>query len=133
MLSVSDYWFWFEFQHRGSCHLHGLLWISDAPDFRTFDNATDQEILMAKNYYNGFVSAWNPSALTPALVLHQSRLRSTDVILDDDLHVSELLNRFQRRTRCINGYCFKYDSKEYTCRFKYPKHLQDQSVLQKDE
>ena len=51
IFSVSDYWFRFEFQHRGSCHVHGLLRICGAPDPITFDNASEEDILSAKMYY----------------------------------------------------------------------------------
>ena len=32
VLGVTDYWFRFEWQHRGSPHIHGLAWLPDAPD-----------------------------------------------------------------------------------------------------
>ena len=32
VLGVTDYWFRFEWQHRGSPHVHGLAWLHDAPD-----------------------------------------------------------------------------------------------------
>ena len=31
IFNVCDYWYRYEWQHRGSCHLHGILWLSDAP------------------------------------------------------------------------------------------------------
>ena len=133
IFSVTNYWFRFEFQHRGSCHLHGLIWISNAPDPRTFDDATEAEILIAKNFYDSLVSAHNPLRTIPPAVIHPSRLRSTDVSLDDDCHISELLNRVQRHTKCSKGYCLRWNGKEFTCRFNYPKELQDQSLLQKGE
>ena len=32
MLGVTDYWLRFEWQHRGSPHVHGLAWVPNAPD-----------------------------------------------------------------------------------------------------
>ena len=32
VLHASDYWFRFEWQHRGSPHVHGIAWFPDAPD-----------------------------------------------------------------------------------------------------
>lgn len=133
IFSVADYWFRYEFQHRGSCHLHGLLWLSNALEPRTFDNASDEEISKAKNFYDGSVSAFNPLRSTSPAVLHPYRLRSTNVSLNDASHVSELLNRLQRHTRCTKGYCLGWNGKEYICRFKFPKEQQEQSLLQKNE
>ncbi len=31
-MKVLGYWFRFEWQHRGSPHVHGLAWFEDAPD-----------------------------------------------------------------------------------------------------
>lgn len=32
VLGVTDYWMRFEWQHRGSSHVHGLAWLPNAPD-----------------------------------------------------------------------------------------------------
>ena len=32
ILGATDYWFRFEWQHRGSPHVHGLAWLPDAPN-----------------------------------------------------------------------------------------------------
>ena len=32
ILGATDYWFRFEWQHRGSPHVHGLAWLPNAPD-----------------------------------------------------------------------------------------------------
>jgi len=32
ILGATDYWFSFEWQHRGSPHIHGLAWLNNAPD-----------------------------------------------------------------------------------------------------
>ena len=31
-LGATDYWFRFEWQHRGSTHVHDLTWLPNAPD-----------------------------------------------------------------------------------------------------
>ena len=35
VLRASDYWMRFEWQHRGSPHVHGLAWLQDAPNVET--------------------------------------------------------------------------------------------------
>ena len=32
LLKAKDYWLRFEYQHRGSPHVHGVVWLSDAPE-----------------------------------------------------------------------------------------------------
>ena len=32
VLGATDYWLWFEWQHHGSPHVHGLAWLPDTPD-----------------------------------------------------------------------------------------------------
>lgn len=130
---IVDYWFRYEFQHRGSCHLHGVFWFSEAPDARQFDNASAEQLLSAKKYYDQLVSAFNPLPSTPAAPIHPSRIRSTDVDINDDRSVSELLNRFQRHTQCTKGYCLRWNGTQFVCRFKFPKELQQESTLQKDD
>ena len=84
-------------------------------------------------YYDHLVNAFNPLPFTPPATIHTSRIRSTDVDIDNDRSLSELLNRFQKHTRCTKGDCLKWNVKEYTCRFKYPKELQEQSLVEKNE
>ena len=32
ILKAKDYWLRFEYQHRGSPHVHSVAWLEDAPD-----------------------------------------------------------------------------------------------------
>lgn len=36
ILGATDYWFHFEWQHRGSPHMHGLAWLNNAPNVFDF-------------------------------------------------------------------------------------------------
>ena len=42
VLGAVDYWYGFEWQHRGSPHVHGIAWFADAPDV--------QQLLAAEDY-----------------------------------------------------------------------------------
>lgn len=44
--------------------------------------------------YDTLISAFNPLQTIPSTAIYPSRLRSTDVTLNNDYHLSELLNRF---------------------------------------
>lgn len=35
VLRAVDYWYRFEWQHRGSPHVHGLAWLPNAPDVQS--------------------------------------------------------------------------------------------------
>ena len=131
--TITDYWFPYEFQHRGSCHIHGVFWFAGAPNAKNFDTATPEELLQAKRYYDQLVSAINPISTTPPSIVHPSRTRSIDVNIDDETKLSELLNRVQRHTQCTKGYCLKWNGKEWSCQFKFPKEIQKESTLSKDE
>ena len=43
VLRASDYWMRFEWQHRGSPHVHGLAWLEDAPNVETLISVTSDE------------------------------------------------------------------------------------------
>ena len=60
-LQANDYWLRFEYQHRGSPHVHGVAWLQHAPDVQNLlatDN-TDQLI----TYIDKTVSTINPAVL----------------------------------------------------------------------
>jgi len=53
ILNVVDYWLQFEYQHRGSPHLHGVAWFHNAPDVQNIlasDDPSVQELLVIKSY-----------------------------------------------------------------------------------
>jgi hypothetical protein len=40
---VIDHWRRYEWQHRGSPHIHMLLWLCNAPDTTRFDDMSEEE------------------------------------------------------------------------------------------
>lgn len=40
-----DYWVRFEWQHRGSPHIHGLAWLPNAPDVEKLKISSEIQIL----------------------------------------------------------------------------------------
>ena len=64
VLGATDYWMRFECQHRGSPHVHGLAWLSGAPDVEQIvaDGAdTAKEELI--RYVDKIVTTLNPVIL----------------------------------------------------------------------
>ncbi len=65
VLGATDYWFRFEWQHRGSPHVHGVAWLHNAPDIEKLLSSDDSaELLDAAEritaYVDGLVSTMNP-------------------------------------------------------------------------
>ena len=65
VLGATNYWFRFEWQHRGSPHVHGLAWVPNAPDVEQILTSTDitatKEALI--EYVNKIISTTNPAVL----------------------------------------------------------------------
>jgi len=89
---LKDFWYRIEFQHRGSPHMHCLLWISDVPRYGT-DSTND-----VVQYIDKVLScqrSWNDQTL--------------DSLVELQVHK-------HRRT------CKKRFRKTNICRFGFPKH-----------
>lgn len=71
LYNVTNYWFRYESQHRGSCHVHGMIWLFHASNPKNFDAFSAGQICNSKHYYDYLVSAFNPSSsVPPALHTH---------------------------------------------------------------
>ncbi|XP_054264681.1 uncharacterized protein LOC128999172 [Macrosteles quadrilineatus] len=131
-LKITDFWWRFEYQHRGSPHVHAVLWLENAPDVRTFDTASIDDLAVHKAYYDTIVSAYNPGIDAPRAEKHPSSVWATDIVLGDPIHFAQLLNRVQRHTQ-HSVYCLKDPSHPQECRFKFPKPKLLDSTLSRDE
>jgi hypothetical protein len=120
-LGVGDYWFRVEYQHRGSPHVHGLIWLPNAPDISN-PQITDKEIT---DFVDKYISTVNPGvgpgevwAANYSQHRHPSEVAFKDV-LDHIKDRAVLVNFLVRHSKCITGRCLK-DGK---CRFHFPKKL----------
>lgn len=142
LFKVKDLWFRYEWQFRGSPHIHGLIWIDGAPDVTQLKQMSPEEFKATTTYFAGLVSAWNVGiGLAPAAE-HPCRVRLSDIALEDrERCLGELLNRVQRHTRCSEGYCLRrvkrvVDGEQVEllqCRFKFPFVLAAEDVIIFDE
>lgn len=136
VLGASDYWFRFEWQHRGSPHVHGIAWFPDAPDVQqaVASPETKQQLL---DYVDRIVSTINPAvqpdgsdadSAPPARVNpHICNLPYTDVVdLNQDL--IDIIATCQRH-RCSAAYCLRTKNGQQKCWFGYPKPLQPETTL----
>ena len=142
VLGATDYWMRFEWQHRGSPHVHGLAWLPQAPDVESLlsshDDVPDSGKAQVIKYADNLVSTRNPAVLpdgsnidsapAPKNNPHVCNQVYGDVIdLDQDL--ADLVATCQRHTRCSAAYCLRTRNGQQECRFGYPKPLQPRTEI----
>ena len=141
VLKATDYWMRFEWQHRGSPHVHGVAWLPNAPDVEKLLKSTDniesvkEEIIQ---YANKVVTTINPAvapdgsdvddAPPPVTQPHICNKSYLDI---EDCHkdLSQLIATCQRHTRCSEAYCLRTRHGKQACRFGYPKPLQPETTI----
>jgi ATP-dependent DNA helicase PIF1 len=135
MFKVTDHWWRFEWQHRGSSHIHGFLWIEDAPNIEQLKLDDPESIRVFIAFWDPIVSTWNPGTpgteneVPPSAQHPSAMLPST--LTDSQRELAQMLNRVQRHTKCAAGYCLrrhKTTGEEY-CRFKFPFDLSDVTFI----
>ena len=63
VLKAADYWMRFEWQHRGSPHVHGEAWLPNAPDVEQLLKVSDNIELVKEEiiqYANKVITTINP-------------------------------------------------------------------------
>ena len=142
-LKAKDYWLRFEYQHRSSPHVHGVAWLEDAPDVEKVlasDDPSSQQELM--RYINRTVCTVNPAVLPDSSNVSDAPLPKTNLhvcnkpcteVEDHEQHLNDLIATCQRHTRCSAAYCLRTKNGVQQCRFGYPKPLQPETVIVKDE
>ena len=139
VMGAVDYWYRFEWQHRGSPHVHGIAWFAGAPDVQQLLAAEDYADLLTGvedivSYADSIVSTINPAisidgsnaenaprAQTKPHVCNKPYANVKDINMD----LVEMIATCQRHTRCSPAYCLKKKKKGVQeCRFGYPKPLQ---------
>ena len=139
VLGATDYWLRFEWQHRGSPHVHGLAWLPGAPDAeRLLDDTSDtvkEEIIKHANH---LVSTINPAVLPDGSNVGDAPAPKTNPhicnkaygdVQDVDEDLADLIATCQRHTRCSASYCLRTKNGKQECRFGYPKPLQPHTTI----
>ena len=138
ILGAEDYWFRFEWQHRGSPHVHGLAWLQGAPKVEELleckeDSETFAAVEEITSYVDNLISTTNPAiaadgsnheAAPPPKTKPHICSKSYSDIKDFNIDLIDLIATCQRHTRCSAAYCLKKKKGKQECRFGYPKSLQ---------
>jgi len=132
-LDVVDYWWRFEWQHRGSSHIHGFLWLRHAPPVEDLKLDDDQSVHQFVTFWDRLVSTWNPMPTHRPAPIHPSS-RPFTTLSDTQQELVELINRVQRHAKC-SSYCLRRDktTREEVCRFRFPQDLRELTELVQKE
>ena len=113
VLGATDYWMRFEWQHRGSPHVHGLAWLPQAPDVESLlssqDDVPDSGKAQVIKYADSLVSTRNPAVLPDGSNIDSAPAPKTNPhvcnqvygdVIDLDQDLADLVATCQRHTRC---------------------------------
>ncbi|XP_059068275.1 uncharacterized protein LOC131047632 [Cryptomeria japonica] len=136
-LGATDYWYRYEWQHRGSAHIHGFIWLQEAPNIDKMQWNHIPSIQNALQYIDRYVSAWNPRALDlrnqtfHRSIIDDPCLMDTTMIQSSDASndYCELVNSVQRHTKCTAQSCLRRKGTTLLCRYKAPWTIQEKSTL----
>ena len=143
ILKAKDYWLRFEYQHRGSPHIHGVAWLRDSPDVESVlqANNTSMQAELIK-YIDRTVCTTHPAVLDdgsnisnapPPQINPHICNKPYSSVEDHQQDLNGLIATCQRHTRCSAAYCLRTKSGVQKCRFGYLKPLQPETVISTDE
>ena len=142
VLGATDFWLRYEWQHRGSPHVHGLAWLPDAPNVEQVLASSDADTDAAREaliqHVDNIVSTTNPSLLLDGSNAEDAPPPKTNPhicnfpyaeVEDFDQDLADLIATCQRHIRCSAAYCLRTRNGQQKCRFGYPKPLLSESAL----
>jgi len=129
-----DHWYRYEWQHRGSGHVHGFLWLMDGPNLQEKDLENAEHRQQLADYFSQKVFSHAPIPNLPRPDTNPCQL-PRPANKDNRTDVTELLNRCQRHSKCIATYCLRYNKrrKALLCRFSFPQPVCDRPKIEKNE
>ena len=137
VLGATDYWLRFEWQHRGSPHVHGLAWLPGAPDVEQLvDSHSDGLEEEITKHADQLVSTINPAVLPDGSNMADAPAPKVDPhicnkaygdVQDLDQDLADLVATCH--TRCSVSYCLLTKHGKQECRFRYHKPLQPNTAI----
>ena len=131
---LEDWWYRFEWQHRGSVHVHGIGKMKNAPMIE-WDQMKENENLMnnAIQYIDTLVTTINPGINAPIPRRHPCQ-KGSDEIVDNEQDYIELINKLQRHICCSSSYCLRTKrNRQMLCQFGYPIECNDRTFIRSDK
>ncbi|XP_059064420.1 uncharacterized protein LOC131856594 [Cryptomeria japonica] len=130
-LHATDHWYRYEWQHRGSAHIHGFLWLPQAPNIDNLDSSNHESIQSVKNLFDQYITTWNPRTEVDHLnkqyipAISNPCLSNTGVISRSEpcTDYTELVNVVQCHMKCLEYTCLKKNS---TLKCRYKAHWPEQ-------
>ena len=139
VLGATDYWLRFEWQHRGSPHVHGLAWLPDTPDVEKLGNSASEALKEdIIRHADQLISTINPAVLPDGSNISDAPAPKVDPhicnkpygeVQDFNQDLADLVATCQRHTRCSASYCLRTRHGKQECRFGYPKPLQPHTAI----
>ncbi|KID80837.1 ATP-dependent DNA helicase PIF1 [Metarhizium guizhouense ARSEF 977] len=130
-LGLDDYWFRYEWQARGTGHIHCIIWMRDSP---AMGARTPEQREAFAQYWNKKVTAVNPNpnSTRPADARNPASLPFIHICNTDE-QVAIFMNRFQMHARCAPGRCLRKNKTTdvVECRFFFPRELQERALVTK--
>ena len=128
-LGLDDYWFRYEWQARGTGHIHCIIWMRDSP---AMGARTPEQREAFAQYWNEKVTAVNPNSTRPPDARNPASLPFIHICNTDE-QVATFMNRFQMHATCAPGRCLRKNKTTniVECRFFFPRELQEHALVTK--
>ncbi|OAQ58434.1 ATP-dependent DNA helicase PIF1 [Pochonia chlamydosporia 170] len=128
-LGLDDYWFRYEWQARGTGHIHCIIWMRDSP---AMGARTPEQREAFAQYWNRKVTAVNPNSTRPPDARNPASLPFIHICNTDE-QVAIFMNRFQMHAKCAPGRCLRKNKTTniVECRFFFPRELQERALVTK--
>jgi hypothetical protein len=92
--NVVDYWFRYEWQHRGSSHVHVFFWIKDAPKVEDLKLENTESVEAFIRFWDPLISTHNPAVGEPKTAIHPYA-QQHGTLNYSQWELAQLLNRVQ--------------------------------------
>src|SRR5579859_3278097 len=107
-----DHWYRYEWQHRGSRHVHGFLWLKNGLDLDKRDVNNPEHRRELVRFFSNKVFAHSPIPNLRRPTVNPFRLSGPVEGKDNRTEIAELLNRCQHHSKCAEPYCVRYNTVE---------------------
>ena len=140
-LTIYFLFYRYEWKPHGSAHIHGLLWLDGALNIETLDWKDEDQVNKEISFFDKYVTTWNPRENHGTNIHMYQSIEDDPCFLDTKAILSsnplqdyeQLLNRFQRHTKCSENSCLRKKGNKLECRYKCPWKVQNESSLHLDQ